>query len=102
MPVDAYKRFLTREVRIGDTPLGGNQPIRLQSMTTTDTMDTVATVNQCVRMIEAGCEYIRLTAPSINEAKNLEHIKKELRHRGFNVPLIADIHYTPSVTNLAN
>ena len=99
--MDAYKRFLTREVRIGDTPLGGNQPIRLQSMTTTDTMDTVATVNQCVRMIEAGCEYIRLTAPSINEAKNLEHIKKELRHRGFNVPLIADIHYTPNAAEWA-
>ena len=74
----SYKRLLTREVHIGDVPLGGNNPIRVQSMTTTDTMDTIATVEQSIRMIEAGCEYVRITAPSINEARNLEEIKKEL------------------------
>jgi (E)-4-hydroxy-3-methylbut-2-enyl-diphosphate synthase len=71
----SYQRLLTREVHIGDVPLGGNNPIRVQSMTTTDTMDTMATVEQSIRMIEAGCEYVRITAPSINEARNLEEIK---------------------------
>jgi len=97
----SYKRFLTREVTIGDIPLGGNNPIRIQSMTTTDTMDTNATVEQTIRMVNAGCEYVRITAPSINEAKNLENIKKELRKRGYNVPLIADIHFTPNAAEAA-
>lgn len=76
-----YSRYKTREVYIGDIPLGGNNPIRIQSMTTTDTMNTIATVEQTIRMVEAGCEYVRITAPSINEARNLENIKKELRDR---------------------
>ncbi len=71
----SYQRLLTREVKIGDLLLGNNHPIRVQSMTTTDTMDTIATVEQSIRMIEAGCELVRITAPSINEAKNLENIK---------------------------
>lgn len=96
-----YSRYKTREVYIGDIPLGGNNPIRIQSMTTTDTMNTQATVEQTIRMVEAGCEYVRITAPSINEAKNLENIKNELRKRGYNVPLIADIHYTPNAAELA-
>ncbi len=96
-----YKRLLTREVTIGDVPLGGNHPIRVQSMTTTDTMDTIATVEQSIRMIEAGCEYVRITAPSINEAKNLEQIKKELHNRGYKTPLIADIHFTPNAAEFA-
>jgi (E)-4-hydroxy-3-methylbut-2-enyl-diphosphate synthase len=96
-----YSRFLTREVNIGDVPLGGNNPIRIQSMTTTDTMDTAATVAQSIRMIESGCDYVRITAPSLNEAKNLELIKKELRLRGYNTPLIADIHFTPNAAELA-
>lgn len=96
-----YSRYKTREVYIGDIPLGGNNPIRIQSMTTTDTMNTLATVEQTIRMVEAGCEYVRITAPSINEAKNLENIKKELRKRGYNVPLIADIHFTPNAAELA-
>ncbi|MCX8106006.1 MAG: (E)-4-hydroxy-3-methylbut-2-enyl-diphosphate synthase [Ignavibacterium album] len=96
-----YSRYKTREVYIGDIPLGGNNPIRIQSMTTTDTMNTIATVEQTIRMVEAGCEYVRITAPSINEAKNLENIKKELRKRGYNVPLIADIHFTPNAAELA-
>lgn len=96
-----YSRYKTREVYIGDIPLGGNNPIRIQSMTTTDTMNTEATVAQTIRMVEAGCDYVRITAPSINEAKNLENIKKELRKRGYNVPLIADIHFTPNAAELA-
>lgn len=96
-----YSRYKTREVYIGDIPLGGNNPIRIQSMTTTDTMNTIATVEQTIRMVEAGCEYVRITAPSINEAKNLENIKKELRKRGYKVPLIADIHFTPNAAELA-
>ncbi|MCX6165421.1 MAG: flavodoxin-dependent (E)-4-hydroxy-3-methylbut-2-enyl-diphosphate synthase, partial [Ignavibacteriae bacterium] len=94
-------RFKTRVVNIGKTPLGGNYPIRIQSMTTTDTMDTTATVNQCIRIIEAGTDYVRITAPSINEAKNLENIKRELRSSGFDTPLIADIHFTPNAAEVA-
>ena len=96
-----YRRLLTREVRIGDLMLGGQHPIRVQSMTTTDTMDTRATVEQSVRMIEAGCELVRITAPSINEAKNLADIKKELRARGYHTPLVADIHFTPNAAEVA-
>ncbi len=96
-----YSRYKTREVNIGGLPMGGSNPIRIQSMTTTDTMNTVATVEQTIRMVEAGCEYVRITAPSINEAKNLENIKKELKTRGYNVPLIADIHFTPNAAELA-
>lgn len=96
-----YERMLTREVNIGDLRLGGSHPIRVQSMTTTDTMNTLATVEQSIRMIEAGCEYVRITAPSINEAKNLESIKSELRKRGYNAPLIADIHFTPNAAEHA-
>ncbi|MEW6703209.1 MAG: (E)-4-hydroxy-3-methylbut-2-enyl-diphosphate synthase [Bacteroidota bacterium] len=96
-----YSRYKTREVYIGDIPLGGNNPIRIQSMTTTDTMNTTATVEQSIRMIKAGCEYIRITAPSINEAQNLQNIKNELRRRGYNTPLIADIHFTPNAAELA-
>ncbi len=96
-----YSRYKTRVVTIGDVPLGGNYPIRVQSMTTTDTMNTMATVEQSIRMIEAGCEYVRITAPSIKEAKNLENIKKVLRARGYKTPLIADIHFTPNAAELA-
>ncbi|MCB0724040.1 MAG: (E)-4-hydroxy-3-methylbut-2-enyl-diphosphate synthase [Ignavibacteriae bacterium] len=97
----SYSRFKTREVRIGNVPLGGNNPIRLQSMTTTDTMDTIATVEQSIRMIEAGSEYVRITAPSKNEAENLLNIKNELRKRGYDTPLIADIHFTPNAAEIA-
>jgi len=96
-----YKRLKTREVFVGNLPLGENNPIRIQSMTTTDTMNTIATVEQTIRMVNAGCEYVRITAPSINEAKNLENIKKELHFRGYNVPLIADIHFTPNAAETA-
>lgn len=96
-----YSRYKTREVKIGNIPLGGNNPIRIQSMTTTDSMDTLATVEQSIRIIEAGGEYVRITAPSINEAKNLENIKNELRKRGYDTPLIADIHFTPNAAEVA-
>lgn len=97
-----FSRYKTRVVTIGDVPMGGDNPIRLQSMTTTDTMDTLATVEQSIRMIDAGCEYVRITAPSLKEAQNLENIKKELRKRGYNAPLVADIHFTPNAAELAS
>lgn len=99
--LDQYSRFVTREVQIGGVPMGGNNPIRIQSMTTTDTMDTIGTVEQTIRMVESGCEYVRITAPSIREAENLAKIKKELRYRGYEVPLVADIHFTPNAAESA-
>jgi (E)-4-hydroxy-3-methylbut-2-enyl-diphosphate synthase len=96
-----YSRWTTRVVQIGDVPLGGGNPIRVQSMTTTDTMDTAATVAQSIRMIEAGCEYVRITAPSLKEAENLKNIKDELRKAGYKTPLVADIHFTPNAAELA-
>ena len=96
-----YSRFLTREVKIGDLLMGAQHPIRIQSMTTTDTMNTKATVEQSIRMINAGCELVRITAPSINEAKNLELIKKELKSKGYNTPICADIHFTPNAAEFA-
>lgn len=97
----AYSRFVTREVTIGELKMGAQNPIRVQSMTTTDTMDTKSTVEQSIRMIEAGCELVRITAPSLNEAKNLELIKKELKARGYNTPICADIHFTPNAAEFA-
>lgn len=96
-----YKRIESREVTIGDVPLGGKNPIRIQSMTTTDTMNTVATVEQSIRMIEAGCEYVRITAPSKKEAENLREIKNQLRAKGYHAPLVADIHFTPNAAEIA-
>jgi len=96
-----YKRRKSLSVSIGDSAIGGSNPIRIQSMTTSDTMDTNATVEESIRMINSGSEYIRITAPSINEAKNLRNIKKELRDRGYNIPLIADIHFTPNAAEIA-
>jgi len=96
-----YSRYRSREVKVGDIGFGGDNPIRIQSMTTTDTMDTEATVEQSIRMIEAGCELVRITAPSIKEAKNLQNIKEELHKRGYFTPLVADIHYTPKAAEIA-
>ena len=96
-----YSRRKTREVFIGDVPLGGNNPIRLQSMTIVDTMDTQGSIEQSIRMIEAGCEYVRITAPSLNSARNLKNIREGLRARGYSTPLIADIHFTPQAAELA-
>lgn len=96
-----YKRLATREVRIGDLLLGNFHPVRVQTMTTTDTMDTIATVEQSIRCIEAGSELVRITAPSRKEAENLLHIKNELKRRGYHTPLVADIHFTPNAAEIA-
>jgi len=97
----SYVRRKSRVVNIGDVPLGGDYPIRVQSMTTTDTMNTMGTVEQSIRMIDAGCEYVRITAPSLKEAENLQNIKNELRKRGYKTPLVADIHFTPNAAEVA-
>ena len=96
-----YKRLKTRVVKIGNLQLGGNNPIRIQTMTTTDTMDTEATVAQTIRCIEAGAELVRITAPSKKEAENLLHIKEALHKKGYTVPLVADIHFTPNAAEIA-
>jgi (E)-4-hydroxy-3-methylbut-2-enyl-diphosphate synthase len=96
-----YKRLKTREVKIGNLLLGNGHPIRVQTMTTTDTMDTIATVEQTIRCIEAGAELVRITAPSKKEAENLLNIKNELHKRGYTTPLIADIHFTPNAAEIA-
>ncbi len=94
-------RFPTRVVNIGNVPLGGHHPIRVQSMTNTDTLDTNATVAQAIRMIDAGCEYVRIAVPGIMEAKNLRNIKNELHKRGYKAPLIADVHFNPNIAEIA-
>jgi len=96
-----YRRLPTREVKVGDLLLGNFHPIRIQTMTTTDTMDTIATVEQTIRCIEAGAELVRITAPSKKEAENLLAIKNELRRRGYHTPLVADIHFTPNAAEIA-
>ncbi len=97
----SYSRYKTRAVKVGNVLIGGGKPIVVQSMTTTDTMDTLKTVEQSIRMIEAGCQLVRITAPSIKEAENLLNIKNELRKRGYNTPLVADIHFTPNAAEVA-
>jgi (E)-4-hydroxy-3-methylbut-2-enyl-diphosphate synthase len=97
----AYSRRKTIPVRVGDVLIGGENPIVVQSMTTVDTMDTMGSVEQCIRMIESGCELVRITAPSLKEAENLRNIKAELRRRSYNTPLVADIHFTPNAAELA-
>lgn len=96
-----YERLKTRAVKVGNIGIGGDNPIRLQSMTTTDTMDTTGSVEQAIRMIEAGCELVRYTAPSKNEAENLKAIKEELKALGHSTPLVADIHFTPNAAEVA-
>jgi (E)-4-hydroxy-3-methylbut-2-enyl-diphosphate synthase len=93
--------YMSKSIYIGSIPLGGNNPIRLQSMTNTDTLDTKASVAQCIRIIEAGADYVRLTAQGIKEAENLANIKNELRKAGFSTPLIADIHFNPAAAETA-
>ena len=99
--LEQTKRLETREVMIGKVGVGGSNPIRVQSMTTTDTMDTSMTIDQSMRMIDAGCEIVRITAPSIKEARNLESIKDGLIKNGYDVPLVADIHFTPNAAIIA-
>src|SRR5580658_1378792 len=95
------QRLDTLEVKIGDLILGNHHPIRIQTMTTTDTMDTLGTVEQAIRCIEAGAELVRITAPSRKEAENLLNIRNELRRRGYSTPLVADIHFTPNAAEIA-
>jgi (E)-4-hydroxy-3-methylbut-2-enyl-diphosphate synthase len=97
----SYKRLKTREVKVGNLLIGGNNPVRIQTMTTTDTMDTDATVAQTIKCIEAGAELVRITAPSKKEAENLQIIKDELNKLGYNTPLVADIHFTPNAAEIA-
>lgn len=97
----SYSRRKTIPVKIGDVIIGGDNPIVVQSMTTVDTMDTEGSIEQSIRMIEAGCELVRITAPSIKEAENLRHIKDGLRKRGYTTPLVADIHFTPNAAEVA-
>ena len=94
-------RLLTREVKIGNLWIGGQHPVRIQTMTTTDTMDTEATVAETIRCIEAGAELVRITAPSKKEAENLQLIKEMLHARGYDTPLVADIHFTPNAAEIA-
>ena len=96
-----YKRRESHTVKIGNSAIGGKNPIRIQSMTTADTMDTKSTVDQTIRMINSGCEFVRITAPNIGAAKNLTNIKSELLKKGYNVPLIADIHFTPKAAEIS-
>jgi (E)-4-hydroxy-3-methylbut-2-enyl-diphosphate synthase len=96
-----YQRIATREVKIGNLIIGNGHPIRVQTMTTTDTMDTAATVEQTIRCIEAGAELVRITAPSKKEAENLQIIKDELHKRGYTTPIVADIHFTPNAAEIA-
>ncbi len=97
----SYRRRTTHEVKVGEIGIGGNNPIRVQSMTIADTMNTPATVKEAIALVEAGCEIVRITAPSLHEAENLKNIKAELRRQNIRVPLVADIHYTPNAALIA-
>src|SRR5216117_3275954 len=90
-----YRRRKTREVKVGNVGIGGDNPIRVQSMITCDTMDTDASIQQTIELAEAGCEIVRITAPTVKDARNFEHIVKGLRERCCNVPIVADIHFKP-------
>lgn len=94
-------KFQSRVVNIGNTPLGGDYPVRIQSMTTVNTMDTIGNVEQSIRLIKAGCHYVRITASTNKEAKNLALIKEKLKKRGYNVPLIADVHFNPKAAEIS-
>src|SRR6059036_3310673 len=90
-----YRRRKTCQVQVGNVGIGGNNPIRVQSMITCDTMDTEMSIRQTMELVQAGCEIVRITAPTVKDARNLEHIAKGLRERGSNVPIVADIHFKP-------
>jgi len=96
-----YQRRPTHEVKVGDVGIGGDNPIRVQSMTIADTLDTAATVKEVRQLVDAGCEIVRITAPSIKEAENLRNIREALRAENIRVPLVADIHYTPNAALVA-
>lgn len=95
------RRRKSREVMVGKLAIGGDNPVRIQSMTNTDTMDTKATVEQCLRLVDVGCELVRITASNVQAAENLYNIKNELSRRGCDVPLVADIHFNPKAAEVA-
>ena len=97
----SYHRRQTWETKVGEIGIGGANPIRIQSMTNVNTMDTQSCVEQCIRMIEAGSELVRITTPGIAEAENLKNIQHGLRQKGYRVPLIADVHFNPRVAETA-
>ena len=99
-PENPY-RYKTRVVNVGEVPMGGDNPVRVQSMTNTDSLDTKSTVSQAIRMIEAGCEYVRIAVPYMREAENLRKIKKELRQQGYHTPIIADVHFNAQIAEVA-
>ena len=101
MSVFDYRRRPAHSVNVGGIPLGSDYPIRLQSMTSTSTMDTEASVEQCKRIAEAGASYVRLTAQGVREAENIGRIGEELRRQGVNIPLVADIHFNPKAATAA-
>lgn len=96
-----YSRRQSSEVKIGNTPLGGGNPIRVQSMTTTSTDDTEGSVAQAERIVDAGGEYVRLTTQGVKEAENLKNICDGLRRDGYTVPIVADVHFNPRVADVA-
>jgi (E)-4-hydroxy-3-methylbut-2-enyl-diphosphate synthase len=96
-----YNRLKTDPVKVGSVIIGGDNPVRIQSMTTTNTLDTEATVDQAVRIAEAGGELVRITTQGRREAKNLEFIKKRLEEKNCNVPLVADVHFNPAAAEIA-
>ncbi|MCC7429293.1 (E)-4-hydroxy-3-methylbut-2-enyl-diphosphate synthase [bacterium] len=97
----SWQRRATREVKVGDVGVGGKNPVRVQSMTISDTMDTLKTVNEAVELYQAGCEIVRITAPSVHEAENLKNIRYEIQKRGYKIPLVADIHFKPEAAMIA-
>ena len=101
MDIFNYSRRDSKEINVGATPMGGANPIRIQSMTNTSTMDTEACVEQAKRIIDAGGEYVRLTTQGIREAENLKEINIGLRSQGYNAPLVADVHFNPKVADVA-
>jgi len=97
----SYSRFKTRVIQIGNIPMGGDYPVRVQSMTNTDTRDVKRTVEQTIRMINAGCEYVRIAVPGMKEVESLREIKKVLQRKGYKTPLIADVHFNPKIAEIA-
>lgn len=97
----SYQRRKSREVKVGNVGIGGDNPIRVQSMTISDTLNTDAVVKEAIGLIEAGCEIVRITAPTIHHAENLKNIRDQLRAKGYKTPLVADIHFTPQAAMIA-
>jgi len=101
LPIKTYHNYTSRKVKIGKVEIGGNNPILVQSMTNTNTLDTKATVEQTIRLANAGCDIVRITAPALKEAENLKVIKSELLKKGIGIPIVADIHFNPKAADVA-